>query len=511
MKRTTVLVLIFILFITLFHGIEQTKDNTAYAQGVTQGEITASSLFVRADASPTAKIIGGFSKGAKVEIHETKNSWYKVRFNNGWGYIHSGYVKTAAAASNQSSSLGTGEITASSLNIRSAASTSASITGSVKRGAKVELLEKKGEWYKIKSGSREGFVHGSYVKVSGNADSSSKKAEGSSNVTKGEITASSLNVRSSASTSASIISSLKRGATVDLHEKSGNWYKIKVGNTWGYIHDSYVKTAGSGSANTAPAESSKTTTGEVTASSLNVRAEASTSAKITGSLTRGTRVEIHEKNNNWYTIKTNGSWGYVHASYVREVSANAGTTGSGTGSLSGKTIFLDPGHGGKDPGAVAGNVYEKTITLSLSHKIKQKLEAEGARVVMSRADDRFISIGNRVTQANQSGANLFISVHTNAFPNAAASGAEVLYSAAGKHPNDSRMLALELQSAIANGMNFRNRGTVNRSLQVLTGPNMPAVLIEPGFITNSGDLAKLVNEQDKLAGEVVKGLKNYYK
>ncbi|NJP37432.1 SH3 domain-containing protein [Alkalicoccus luteus] len=503
MKRTSLLALIFILLFSIVYSFEERGATTAHAQAQ-QGEVTASSLFVRADAASNARIIGGLQKGAKVEIHATKGDWHQIRFNNGWGHIHKGFVKTASSSSAEAAS-GTGEVTAGSLRVRSGPSTSHRVVGSLSRGQKVDITATSGDWLKIKVGSSEGFVHGSYINTGDSSGSSEKTA--SSSAATGEITASSLNVRSGPSTSNRIVGSLSRGDKVDLQEKSGDWYKISSG----YIHSSFVNTEGSGPSSGGSAPEAATTKGEVTANSLNVRSEPSTSSSIVGSLTRGTQVDIHEQNGNWYTIKRGNGWAYVHASYVREVGTSSGSSGSGSGSLSGKTIFLDPGHGGRDPGAVVqGNIYEKTIALNLSQKVRQRLEAEGARVVMSRTGDSYLSGGQRVAAANQSGADLFISIHANAFPNSSASGAEVLYSSAGKHPNDSRMLALELQSSITDGTGLRNRGTVNRSLAVLTGPNMPSVLIEPGFMTNSGDLSVLLNEQDKLASNIVNGLKRYY-
>jgi len=383
----------------------------------------------------------------------------------------------------------------------------------LRRGAKVDLLGKSGSWYKIKVGSRDGFIHGDYVKVSTSSSGSGSGSSGGSTSTlgNGEVTASNLNVRASASSSASIISSLRRGTAVELLGKSGSWYKIKVGSRDGYIHSDYVKVSTSSSGSGSDSSGGSTSTlgnGEVTATNLNVRASASSSASIISSLRRGTTVELLGKSGSWYKIKVGSRDGYIHSDYVK-MGNTTGNSSGGSGSLSGKTIFLDPGHGGHDPGAVNGNTYEKTIVLNLSNKVKQALEREGAKVVMSRSDDRYIQIGTRVTLANQSNADLFISIHANSFGSSAASGSEVLYSET-QYPADSRKLATELQKAISSGMNMRDRGLVKRNLQVLTGPRMPAVLIEPGFMSNSSDLDKLLNQQDKLANEVVRGIKAYY-
>ncbi|WP_280770598.1 SH3 domain-containing protein [Salipaludibacillus daqingensis] len=492
------------------------SNNSSSSSNLGSGEVTASNLNVRASASSSASIISSLRRGTKVDLLGKSGSWYKIKVGSRDGYIHSNFVKVSSSSSgsdsssggSSSSDLGTGEITASNLNVRASASSSASIISSLRRGTKVDLLGKSGSWYKIKVGSRDGYIHSNFVKASTSSSGSDSSSGGSSssNLGSGEVTASNLNVRASASSSASIISSLRRGTKVDLLGKSGSWYKIKVGSRDGYIHDSFVKASTSSSGS--DSSSSTLGNGEVTATNLNVRASASSSSSIISSLRRGTTVNLHEKTGNWYKIKVGSRWGYIHADYVK-MANQTGNSSSGSGNLSGKTIFLDPGHGGHDPGAVNGNIYEKTIVLNLSNKVKQALEREGAKVVMSRSDDRFIAIGTRVSLANQSNADLFISIHANSFGSSAASGSEVLYSET-QYPAQSRRLATELQKAISSGMNMRDRGLVKRNLQVLTGPRMPAVLIEPGFMSNQSDLNKLLNQQDKMANEIVRGIKAYY-
>ncbi|SES41285.1 N-acetylmuramoyl-L-alanine amidase [Salipaludibacillus aurantiacus] len=601
MKKTVLLFLAFILAFSFFKELDFQQPHHVHAQSVEKGEITANSLNIRSKPTTNSGIIGGYFRGASVELHEKTGSWYKVRYNNQWGYIHSSHVKvtsSSSAGNSSSQAIGSGEVTASSLNVRVSASTSSRVMSRLSRGTKVDLFEQSGDWYKIKAGNSWGYIHSSHVRTAGlssNRGSSGSSQTSNSPIGTGEVTASNLNVRASATTSSSIISSLRRGAKVDLHEKSGDWYKIKVGSNWGYIHSSYVKasgqSSGTGSSGSSQDTSSATGSGEITASSLNVRASASTSSqtitrlsrgtkidlfgktgdwykikvgsgwgyihssfvrtsgtssssdsssgsssnsnaslgtgqitatslnvresastdsRIISRLSRGTEVQLHEQSGDFYKIKSGNSWGYIHGSYVRLASQSSGSSGGGSGSLNGKTIFIDPGHGGRDPGAVAGNVYESHIVLAISQKLKAALEREGARVVMSRTNDSFVTIGNRVSQANQSGADLFISVHANSFPSPSVNGSEVLYSET-RAPAQSRRLAQEIQASIAGGMNMRDRGVVRRNLQVLTGPTMPAVLIEPGFISNTADLEKLLNQQDKLVNEIVKGINNYYR
>jgi len=212
LKKVGFLFLTFVLVVGFLIETGQGSMSFAHAETMEKGEITASSLNIRSQPSSNSSVIGGYARGAKVDLHEKSGSWYKVRFNNRWGYINDNFVKvTSTSNGSNGSSIGNGEVTATNLNVRASASSSASIISSLRRGAKVDLLGKSGSWYKIKVGSRDGFIHGDYVKVSTSSSGSGSDSSGGSSSTlgNGEITATNLNVRASASSSASIISSLR--------------------------------------------------------------------------------------------------------------------------------------------------------------------------------------------------------------------------------------------------------------------------------------------------------------
>nr|WP_175476067.1 SH3 domain-containing protein [Evansella caseinilytica] len=496
---------------------QSSSSSSASNNVIGTGEITATRLNVREKASTSANIIGSLQKGSKVSIYEKSGQWYKVKIGSSWGYIHGDYVKYTSTSSNSGSNsgssnsgssitsqvIGSGEVTATRLNVREKASTSANIIGSLQKGSKVSIFEKSGQWYKVKIGSSWGYIHGDYVKYTSSSSNSGSSSSTSQVIGSGEVTATRLNVRESASTSARIISSLTKGQKVDLHEKSGKWYKIKVGSSWGYIHGDYLKVtqANSSSGNSTIGK------GEITASKLNIREKPNTSAKVIGTLDRGKTVELYEKTGDWYKIKQGSSWGYIHSSYVKLAGSNNNT---GNIQLSGKTIFLDPGHGGKDPGATVGSVRESDLALAISNTLKKKLEAAGAKVVTSRGSNVFISLGDRVTKANQSGADIFISIHMNSHSSSSASGVEVFYNEVNAGAN-SRKLANAIQQQMTSSLSLNNRGTKVSNFQVIRYTTMPAVLAELGFMTNTNDLRILSNEQDKITDALLIAIDNYFK
>ena len=332
-----------------------TPDNSTDTSITQTGKVTASSsLNVRSNASTSSPIIGSLKTNDIVEILETLNGWYKIKYNNSVGYVSSQYVYVTiltpdnGANDNNSSSDSNngsndnssttqnkiGKVTASSsLNVRSNASTSSSIIGSLKTNDTVEILETLNGWYKIKYNNSVGYVSSQYVSITTSApntgissdsttgsDSNNSSNDNSSTTqTKtGKVTASSsLNVRSSASTSSSIIGSLKTNDTVEILETLNGWYKIKYNNTIGYVSSQYISVSTSSGSSSNP-ETTQTKTGTVTASSsLNVRSSASVSSSIIGSLNSKATVEILETLNGWYKIKYNNSVGYVSSQYIK--------------------------------------------------------------------------------------------------------------------------------------------------------------------------------------------------
>ena len=222
----------------------------------------------------------------------------------------------------------TGVTTATSLNVRSGAGTSFSKIGSLSKGSTVQIEETTSNgWYKIKYGTTYGYISKDYVTITSNSDSNSNSSNNSSSATTvthtGVVNATSLNVRSGASTSHSKIGTLKKGAKVEIVDRMSNgWAKIKYNSGFGYVSDSYLSniasvTSSGGASNDSSSNVTVIKTGTVSANSLNVRNGASTSSAKIGSLYRGTKVEVvNVESNGWYKIKYNGSFGYVSNEYI---------------------------------------------------------------------------------------------------------------------------------------------------------------------------------------------------
>ena len=308
-------------------------------RAIKTGVTTATSLNVRSGAGTSFSKIGSLSKGSTVQIEETtSNGWYKIKYGTTYGYISKDYVTiTSNSDSNSNSSNNsssattvthTGVVNATSLNVRSGASTSHSKIGTLKKGAKVEIVDRMSNgWAKIKYNSGFGYVSASYLSNIAPVTSSGSSSNNSSSATTvthtGVVNATSLNVRSGASTSHSKIGTLKKGAKVEIVDRMSNgWAKIKYNSGFGYVSASYLSnitsiTSSGGTSNDSSSNVTVIKTGIVSANSLNVRNGASTSSAKIGSLYRGTKVEVvNVESNGWYKIKYNGSFGYVSNEYI---------------------------------------------------------------------------------------------------------------------------------------------------------------------------------------------------
>ena len=222
-----------------------------------------------------------------------------------------------------------------------------------------------------------------------------------------------------------------------------------------------------------------------------------------------------------------------------------------------KTIVIDPGHGGKDPGAMDNGVMEKDVNLAVGLELQKALTARGYNAVMTRADDTYLKLQERTDIANNVEADLFVSVHVNALPKKKSMSGFEIYIMALPTDKDAMELAkvenreyvegkgmdtenvdrrtemllrilgdLQQNNKISESTNFaamlynagvRNGLPMRRVAQapffVLRGAGMPAVLLEIGFVTNANESQLLTTPayQQRIANAMSEGIANYIK
>jgi len=175
------------------------------------------------------------------------------------------------------------------------------------------------------------------------------------------------------------------------------------------------------------------------------------------------------------------------------------------------TVIVDPGHGGRDPGAPASAISalaEKVIVLSIGNEVARRLRAAGVKVVSSRSTNRFIELDDRAALADTHQADLLVSIHADAAPNADARGATMYI--ARQASVRSRRAAEAIERALrASG--FVVRGIRRADFRVLVGHSRPSVLVECGYLTNRHD-ARLLNtpsQRFRIAAAIAAGINNY--
>jgi N-acetylmuramoyl-L-alanine amidase len=216
-----------------------------------------------------------------------------------------------------------------------------------------------------------------------------------------------------------------------------------------------------------------------------------------------------------------------------------------------RTVIVDPGHGGKDPGATGvGGLHEKTVTLEVAKLLGARLGKMGFKVLYTRTTDKFVSLEARTAMANVRKADLFVSIHCNAHHDPQASGLETYSLNLASTPDEARVAAREnsvdtRSQRISNmqkildelmhaskltesrdfaksvhhaaltqarkSLNIRDRGIHEAPFHVLLGARMPAILIELGYITNTDEAAKLQDKryQEGMAKGIAEGIEAY--
>lgn len=182
-----------------------------------------------------------------------------------------------------------------------------------------------------------------------------------------------------------------------------------------------------------------------------------------------------------------------------------------------EVIVIDPGHGDEDFGTHSNGTpkyHEKYLNLSTAKMLKNFLKNFGYRVVMTRNDDTFISLENRALFANNQNTRLFVSVHYNSAPSKDAEGVEVFFyrdEGNKSRASQSKMLAQAVLDKVIKNTKAKSRGVKHGNFAVIRETNMPAILIEGGFLTNEDEMNKLKNAAylKSIALGIAQGIQDY--
>jgi uncharacterized protein YgiM (DUF1202 family) len=273
---------------------------------------TTSKVNLRSKAGSTSSdtVIGTIPKGATVQLvgKSTKYSgWYYVTYDGKSGFVDGSYLTTASSSEDDDDDdTGSGETktVSTNLNLRSSAKIAdGNVITVIPKGGQVTIISESGGWYKVKYGSKTGYVKDGYF-----TDSTSSTG------TK-RIVDANLRLRSSAKiTSGNIILTIPKGSTVTvLKTVNDDWYYVQYDGTKGYVKSGYFRTNSSSDSEGSSASGTMRTT-----AALRLRSSRSTSSSdnIITVIPKGTSVKIKKQYSGWYYVSYNGMTGYVSSDYL---------------------------------------------------------------------------------------------------------------------------------------------------------------------------------------------------
>ncbi len=403
--------------------------------------------------------------------------------------------------------------TTDGLNIRKSkdSSSNANIVGTVNKGGKLSVYAVEGDWLKVSSEDTYAYIYKKYAQF--------LDADGNAlgDVQKQVTTTQSINIYVKPTSSSKVISTVDSKVKLPVYKTVSGYYLTEVNGLPGYIvanstEDIKVEQPSTPDPKPTPDPDPITPSvtgdllGRVTVDNLNIRTEANSTSTVVSKLKKGEYVQVNSINGYWAQVTSNGQTGYVHKSYLKLLNQNGNA-------LKDRIIIIDPGHGGKDPGTVVGSNSEKAITLKVGTLVKQKLEAAGAKVLMTRTGDTYPSLQDRVDFTNANYGEVFVSIHVNSAANTSAQGTETYYAiSTGDMHQEDVDLATFVNNQIVNNLKMKNRGVKEQQYYVIRNMAIPSILVELGFLTNNEDNAKMTDDQyaELFAESVYKGISEYY-
>lgn len=279
--------------------------------GRTGTVVVSPSLNVR--TGPWGEIIGSLYNGNKVEILGSSGDWYQISFGGRTAYVHSDYVVDGGSESSSQATSGTVNAYPG-LNIRT--SPWGTIIGSYNNGARISIIAKEGDWYKVNYAGRTAYVHADYV-ITGSSSSTPATTSGTVNASPG------LNIRTSPW--GTIIGSFSNGSRVTILGREGDWYRVSYNGQTAYCHASYISTGSSSiPAPTTPTAPPTTGAGGKTVLNVPQQCQGAVSCPVPwsacGPTSLGMALAYYGKGNAgslasnlWYKCSTTGSAGTSHA------------------------------------------------------------------------------------------------------------------------------------------------------------------------------------------------------
>lgn len=321
-----------------------------------------------------------------------------------------------------------------------------------------------------------------------------------------------LNVRATPDDGAEIIGKLKSGDRLIVFQEKHGWVQTYYDGKEAWVASQFLIKSQTDTKEVEMESRNKIT---ITADSVRLRAGPGTDNTIITHTSTGDVYELLGTDGDWHNVLLdNGSSAWVaswltNQNTVQHASFSSKSSADTKGSLEGYNIVLDPGHGGKDPGAIGINgVKEKDLTLATAKSVAEKLRNAGATVLLTRNEDKYISLEDRIRISHSYWTDAFISIHYNAFTLNTSNGISTHYYS----DESDYILAQNIQAALDKHTGFKSRGVHHDPYYVLRENNNLSALVELGFVSNANDHSIILNENhpSNVGNAITEGLINYF-
>lgn len=477
-----------------------------------EGRVNTDGLRVRTGPSTSDGVVTVLQSGDAVTVTDHDGDWLLVESGSTEGWVHRQYVSDTTSTPSKKSEDKQGIITDNALNVRNSPSLQSSVLGVLNKGDMVEVSGSVSGWYEIVFGNEKAWISESYVEFSADGGESGADEEVTSTPEDlvGIITVHGLNVRDQTSLNGKVVGKVAKGEKYKLLKEKNNWYQIKLSNgEKGWIAGWYVqKTV------TAAAHENNSSNENITVlyNGTNIRSNANTGSSVIKRASTGESFPVTNKNGDWYEVElADGSTGFV-AGWVVSIRSAAGenTTPSRnkSGGLQDKVIVIDPGHGGRDSGTTgASGTLEKLLTMKTGELLAERLKSAGAKVIMTRKTDEYLSLPSRVSLSHYYQADAFISIHFDSILDSSIAGHTTYY-----YQNQQKELAEDIHGSLSDRLPTLDRGVRIGDYHVIRENNRPAVLLELGFLSNPTEEANVNTHyfQDLAATAIYHGLGDYF-
>ncbi len=545
----------FLIFTAFVLAVVFRPEAASAGQAVVKGSM----VNLRAGPGVGNAIVGSALQGDVLDVLGKQGDWVKVKSNNktswiaGWLVDYKEIMDPVAQTFVPGSVL---EVTADNVNVREGPGLTAGIIGSASKGDKYTLLSTSGDWRKISLGSSHGWITGQYLKVAVAVDNSKseKIPDVSKSMYSGTINGSQVNMRSGPGTDFLVLAVAEYGDSFEVLEDSSDWYKIRLNNGHtGWVASWLVKLQSTQETSTMPVVNSSG--GLIVPGHSNYVSDSSSIEKViesitsksskentvieiyvdeeiinyeVGSLTKPDRLYIdlkgyapgdvqknilldselaetirvgwHSKNPDItrIAIELQGRVKYEKSLSTDKKTLIITLKPQPRVSAEGATVILDPGHGGKDPGAVGpAGTREKDVNLEIALVTAEILEAQGVNVILTRTEDVFVELAERPGVAGPEDVDAFVSIHSNASNSSSANGTSTYYLREDIYGFDQDMLqsmylSQRIQSSLLDTIKRQDRVVLQANFAVLVRSKAPATLVETAFLSNP--------EEEKLLG-----------